>query len=159
MPLHSKSHQYRSISNYIIFVVPLRSTFVKQSMLMYYVITCYATTIYEILRTINLLQLILLSRLVVGISFMMVSLHTVLEAQVTLSALEREVVRMYTSVLLQESFFGIAVGTMFALVFFWSNEPLCALVGPVATYTHTYNLRRKKLYNLCLFWTWHCRFK
>ena len=89
----------------------------------YYVITCYATTTYEILRTINLLQLILFGLLVVGISFMMVSLHTVLEAQVTLSAFERQHVHMYASVLLQESFFGIAVCALFALVFFGQMNP------------------------------------
>ena len=66
----------------------------------------------------QLVNLVLLSWLVINVSFMMVSLHAVLEAQVTLSTFEREFVHMYTNVLFPKSFFGIAVGASFALVSF-----------------------------------------
>ena len=66
----------------------------------------------------QLVNLVLLSWLVISISFMMASLHAVLEARVALLTFERELVHMYTNVLFPKSFFRIAVGASFALVSF-----------------------------------------
>ena len=66
----------------------------------------------------QLVNLVLLSWLVISISFMTVSLYDVLEAQIALPTFERELIHMYRNVLFPKSFFGIAVGASFALVSF-----------------------------------------